>query len=212
MRARPIWAVISVAASILLVVTVAVGVVAAVVRTVEGDLAGVAGVAAGTVVSFMFWRWIQVGARHRLRAIDDPASHGPASSVGPWGVVGGVLTVLVLGGLVALAIWSSTSLRADQDRAERLRDEAVAAAKRGELDVDTLRSVHARWLAAAWSGDPDEVLAELFPLEHGRIADLSVDGDTASLLVRPTDGGGPPCAVVDVIHGDVIRGRITNDC
>lgn len=212
MRTRPIWAALSFAASVLLVVTVAVGAISAVVRVFDGDLAGLAGTAGGTVVAFMFWRWIQVGARHRLRAIDDPDSPAEASSVGPWGVVGGILTVLLLGGLVALAVWSTTSLRDDQDRAETARDEAVAAAKRQRLDVDSLRPVYARWLAAAWSGDPDTELTDLLPLEQGRIADLSIDGDSASLLVRPADGGGPPCAVVDIIHGDVIRGRITNDC
>lgn len=196
----------------MLMVTVAGGAVAAVARILDRDLAGVAGVAVGTVVLFMFWRWIQIGADHRLRAPDGSDPDDPVRSVGPWGIVGAVLTVLVLGGLIAFGIWSTVSLRGDRDRAETARDEAVAAAKQQKLDVDSLRPVHARRLAASWDGEPDgDELADLLPLEHGRITDLSIEGETASLLVRP-DGGGPPCAVVDIVHGDLIRGRLSNDC
>lgn len=192
--------------------TVLVGGAAAIVRFFDGGLEPVVGITIGTVVLFMFWRWIQVGAQRRVRLLEEAGEDGAARSIGPWGVVGGVLTVLVLGGLIGLGIWSLTSLRADRDRAEAARDEAVAAAKRRKLDVETVRAVQQERLSASWDEEVHEDdLVELLPLEHGRVAEVSVAADTASLLIRP-HGGGPPCAVVDIIYGDLVRGRLSNDC
>lgn len=196
----------------MMVVTVAVGVGGAVARLIDGQLDRVASIAAGTVVLFMFWRWIQIGARRRAHPVATATTTIPTRPTGPWGVVGAVLTVLVLGGLLALGVWSTVSVRGDRDRAEAARDEAVAAARRRHLDVDTVRAAQTAGIVSAWDEeDPDAALLELLPLESGRIVDVSVDGETASLLIRP-DGGGPPCAVLDIVHGDLIRGRITANC
>lgn len=212
MRSRALWATVAVAASWMLVATVIVGGAAAIIRFLDDGLEPVVGITIGTVVLFMFWRWIQVGAQRRVRLLEEADEDGSARSIGPWGFVCGVLTVLVLGGLIGLGIWSLTSLRADQDRAETARDEAVAAAKRRKLDVETVRVVQQERLSASWGGEVHEDdLDELLPLEHGRVVAVSVAADTASLLIRP-QGGGPPCAVVDIVHGDLVRGRLSNDC
>lgn len=209
---RPGWAALQGFATVMMVVTVAVGVGGAAARLIGGELDRVVSIAAGTVVLFMFWRWIQIGARRRTDPVATATTTVPTPSTGPWGVVGAVLTVLVLGGIVALGVWSTVSVRGDRDRAETVRDEAVAAARRRHLDVDTVRSAQVTGIASAWNDeDPDSALQELLSLESGRIVDVSVDGETASLLIRP-DGGGPPCAVVDIVHGDLIRGRITANC
>jgi len=171
--------------------------------------------AGGAAFAFVFWRWMHLGARARLVERDAAGGHGPEGAeptrIGPWGVVGGVLTALVVTALVGLGVWATIAGRADQRAAEEARDEAVRVARRRGLTVLDVRAALATESTAAWQGEVSQVVAGLLPLEHGTVIAASDGGDHASLLIRPADGD-TVCAVVDITHGDLVRGRLTDHC
>ena len=198
MDARTGWKVLGAVAAVLAGLALVAGIATAIVTAADRDLWATVRTLAYAAAGAQFWRWIHLGARDRCRAIDDPEIE--TEPTGPWGVVGAVLMGVIVTALLGLTVWSGIAGRADRDRAEQARDEAVRAAKARSLTADEVRV----WIARDDGSD-------LLDLRHGSIAVASTDGDHASILVRP-DGGGPPCAVVDIVHDDLVRGRLTTDC
>lgn len=212
MRSRLLWTVAAVAARVMMLFTVLTGLIAMFGSAFDRDAWTTVRTGFGVFAFAVFWHWIHLGARRRAAELGDGSARGASGSAGPWGIVGGVLTAVVFGGLLVLGFWASRSLQADRADAEAARDEAVRVAKDLELTVDRVRAVEMMVSVSAWDGEVDaDPIADLLPLEHGRVVGTSVDGNSASLLIRP-GGGGPPCAVVDIVRSNLVRGRLTDDC
>lgn len=211
MRDRIGWWLLAALSALLLVASAAAGLVLAgraiLDRTSLRLVAalGIGGVAAA------FWWWILTSVRHRLA----PSADAPPTTtdpIGPWGVVGRALLAVTLLGVLALWVWADLVGSEAVERAEAARDEAVRLAEDLDLTVDDVEAARIAALSWAWgdeSAGPDP-FQQLLPLEEGTVADVAVDGDRASILIRTDDS--PPCAAVDITHGDIVRGRLTDRC
>lgn len=212
------WALLSVLARVALVLGAVTTVVTAVVAAVDrAPWRAVGALASGAGSALFFW-WIHLGASLRVHPPDDDdrasaatgnglGVHAPPvrREVGPWGWVGVGLTTVVLGALAALVAWASITTSRDRTQVERVRDAAVAQARTRHLTVEDLRVASTRRYT-----DPEST-SDLLRVPGGRVLAVSADGDHGSILIRP-DRGSPPCVVVDVLAGDVIRGRLTDNC
>jgi hypothetical protein len=169
---------------------------------VRALLSGIAGLA--------FWRWVGLGAWQRSQppGPDDP---DPGARMGPWGVVGVVLTVLVLGGLGAGIVWAGVVDWRTSRAAEEVREDADLEARRNGLTVE--RVLDAEQDRQAWLFDqrgPDPYL-DLLDVSGAEVVDTSVDprGRAAILLRLP---GSPPCVVVLVDRNDHVTSEVTSRC
>ena len=187
------------------------GVVAVVVSISRRDTWAVVSSVVTATFGVLFWRWILLGAWLRVWPPEgvDPSEVDP---VGPWGIVGRVLLALMVVFGVGLALWAMVVNSNAQEDAEKARDAAVRMAKDRRLTVDEVGRARSDFLRWSWDEDPREPnpYEKLLPLTEGEVADVAVEGDRASILIRLHDS--PPCAVVDITHGDIIRGRITDRC
>lgn len=202
MRRSGWWVLVAVAGT--LAVSSALGGGYAVIQALSHrDLGLALSTAGGAGLGVVFWRWIALGALLRVRPPEgvDPAEADP---VGPWGVVGRVLLGLMVIGFVGTTVWIGLVSGPTKERAEKARDEAVRLAQDRGL---TAADVELALATIGIDGGADD---RLLPLTEGTIASLAADGERASILIRVD--GSPPCAVVDITHGDIIRGRLTDRC
>lgn len=167
-----------------------------------------------TALTLVFWKWITLGAWVRAHPPDptDPAAADrPAPEpIGPWGIVGQVLMVVVVAGFVAVVVVASVADRSATDAAEEVRQDALRAARRVALSVDQVEQARAadREVAAAVRAGP--AVADLLEVPEARVVDSSVDDGRAALLIRPDVGA--PCVVVSVDANGIVSSALTNDC
>lgn len=203
------WWLLAAVSGLLLAGTALGGVVVGWAAVVDRDAFALLRIAVAAGFGVLFWRWILLGAWLRIRPPDgiDPAVADP---VGPWGVVGRVLLALLVVGFVGGGVWASLAGDRAIERAEEARDAAVRAAKDRGLTVDDVTA--AQGAAAIWATDPSgpDPLSTLLDVPGAEVVDVAANGDEASILLRTDDS--PPCAVVDIVQGDLIRGRLTDRC
>lgn len=179
----------------------------------DGRLGAAAGAVGVGALTLLFWWWIALGAWSRFRPPTDPATGLPIRDeepVGPWGVVGRVLVVLLVGTFVAGGLWLAVGARRATQAADRVRERAEREANRRELtvaDVEQARADAAVWVASGEGPDPYQ---ELLSVPGASVADVSVDGDRAAILLRLPES--PPCVVVDIDADDLIATRLTSSC
>ena len=196
---------LAVTAGALAVLSAAGAVVGAIVAASERDLGRILLALVTGLLVATFWRWICLGAWYRAEGRIE------TTPVGPWGVVGRVLTVLVLGGLVVAVVWAAVATQEDEDRAARTRDQAEQAAERSNLTLTDVQRVVAarRDVTAPERGIPE--LEALLDVPDAEIVDAVVEGDQGSILVMP-DGQLSRCVVVTVDGAGVIDARVTSTC
>jgi hypothetical protein len=166
-----------------------------------------------TVLTLVFWKWITLGAWIRANPPDpeDPAAADrPAPEpIGPWGIVGQVLMVLVVAGFVAVVVAATVSDRSATDAAEEVRDDALRAARRAQLSVEAVEQAR-----SADASPPEQragaAVADLLDVPDARVVDSSVDDGRAALLIRPDAGA--PCVVVSVDANGILSSALTDDC
>lgn len=179
----------------------------------DGDLGAAASAVGVGALTLLFWWWITLGAWRRFRPPLDPATGLPVHEeqpVGPWGVVGRVLVVVLVAGFVAGGLWLAVEARQATRAAEAVRDRAEREANRRDLTVADVARARADGLVWAADGEGPDPYQELLPVEGAVVADVSVDGDRAAVLLRLPDS--PPCVVVDIDADDLISTRLTSSC
>ena len=206
------WLLVVVSATFLALTLVGAG-FAVVGRMLDLDVLGAGWAFVALVTGVLFWRWILLGAWLRLRPPEgvDPSVVDP---VGPWGVVGRVMIAALVVGFLGVVVWVAVVGSAATDRAEEVRDAAVRIARDRGMTVADVTAAQNAYVLEASSGDVDEdasdVYADLFDIPGARVVAVAVNGDEASILLRTEKS--PPCAVVDIVRNDLIRGRITDKC
>jgi hypothetical protein len=177
-----------------------------------GSAAGALGVGALTL---LFWWWITLGSWTRFRPPADPETGLPIrheEPVGPWGVVGRVLVVVLVATFVAGGLWLASEARTATRAAEQVRDRAERLANERNLTVADVEQARAD--ALVWTLDPTgpDPYDELLDVPGASVDDVSVDddGDRAAVLLRLPSS--PPCVVVDIDADDLVSTRITNSC
>jgi hypothetical protein len=201
------WNLLGWSATALMALTVVAGLAAAGLAAWQHRLARLAGASIGAGFAVTFWHWIRMGAfaRAEQSEIDE------GRRIGPWGVVGAILTGLLVLGFLGLNVWTTVATDRDRRQAEQVRDAAVREAKSRGLTVEDVRTAVGADAASAWDGSATTSVDALLSVQHGHVEQATADGDHASILIRP-DRGGPPCVVVDIVGGDRLRGRLTDDC
>lgn len=213
MRGRIGWWALAALSAVLLMASVAAGLILAYTAFGDEGLVGVPFRVGLAAMGAGFWWWILSSIRRRLRARDgdDVAEVADVDPIGPWGVVGRVLLGMMLAGFLALFVWVDLVGSRAVERAEAARDEALRLAQDRDLtvaDVESARVAELAW--AVGGGEGPDPYQQLLPLTEGSVSDVAVDGDRASILIRTDDS--PPCAAIDITHGDIIRGRLTDRC
>ncbi|CAN5309472.1 hypothetical protein BH20ACT3_BH20ACT3_16750 [soil metagenome] len=107
---------------------------------VDGAMVDALGTGLTAGLSLIFWRWITIGAWVRSEPPAGDEQEPRSEPVGPWGVVGQVLMVTVVGGLVAVLLWTSVAERGATRAAEGVRVDAERAARQAGLTVDQVRA------------------------------------------------------------------------
>lgn len=181
----------------------------------DGEAAGAVLGAGPVVLGLVFWRWITLGAWFRARP---PLDHdtgqpvAPAEPIGPWGIVGQVLLVLIVGGFTILAAYAASLDRSSTDAAEEVREQAERTVRGNAVTVarvEQAQVAHGTWAWDGGAGRPDPY-DELAVVPGAELVDVSVRQGQASLLFSPDDA--PPCVVVTVDADDLVRSRLTTDC
>ncbi|MEZ5178734.1 MAG: hypothetical protein R2746_10765 [Acidimicrobiales bacterium] len=177
------------------------------------DPLGAAEAAGLGALTLVFWWWIALGAWNRYRPPIDPATGRPKRAeepVGPWGIVGRVLVVVLVLAFVGGGGWLAWEARQATRAAEDVRHRAEREASRRQLtvaDVDRARAAELTWAGDQEGPDPYDQLLEV---EGAYVSDVSVDGNRAAILLRLPDS--PPCVVVDIDADDLISTRLSNAC
>lgn len=207
------WAVLAGIGGLLFVLT-ALGVSWQVGTSIGDDRPGSAASAAGVgALTLLFWWWITLGSWNRFRPPTDPDTGLPLREeepVGPWGVVGRVLVVVLVGTFVAGGLWLASEARDATRAAEAVRDRAEREANRRDLTVADVEQARADGLTWAADGEGPDPYQELLSVPGASVADVSVDGARAAILLRLPES--PPCVVVDIDADDLISTRITSSC
>lgn len=210
------WWALAAVSGVILTLTVVGGAVALVAEFMDGDAGGALSVLGAVGVSVLFWRWILLGAWLRIRPPEgvDPTEADP---VGPWGVVGRVMLGVLVIGFAGVSIWATVTTNEAVARAEEARDAGVRIARERKLTAADVARVQSMVSAVSWDApegssgsELDELYDGLLEVPGAEVVAISADGDQASILLRVD--GSPPCAVVDIVRGDLIRGRLTDDC
>jgi hypothetical protein len=205
------WAALAVVGALLFVATALGGTYAFGLALVDGAVLDAVGTALTIGLSLVFWKWITLGAWVRAQPPDaDQAAEPAAEPIGPWGMVGRVLMIGLVGVLVAGVLWGNVVDRSSTNAAQEVRSEAEREARRVDLTVGQVEQ--ARALDDASTGDdraPTSV-AGLLDVPGARVVDTSVDEGRAALLLRPDTS--PPCVVVSVDANGIIASRITTAC
>ena len=166
------------------------------------------------VLVVVFWRWITLGAWLRYRPPLDPETGEPvrvAEEIGPWGIVGRVLLMVLVVGFMAVGLVLAFTSDGSVREARKVADRAEYAAREQELTVADLKAVdvdHQAWAIEA-DGQPDPY-RKLLHVRGASVAAVSVTDDQGSVLLRLP--GSPPCVVIDVDRHDIISSRLTSDC
>lgn len=205
MARRSGWAAFSVLSWALAVLSAVGAVVGAIVAAGHRDVGAILLTLVGGALVATFWRWMALGAWARA---DGRVETTP---VGPWGVVGRVLMLLIVVGLVGAVIWAEVSTRKDDDRANRTRDRSEQAAEDQHLTVADVQSALAARSHAPVGGPESRSIERLLDISGARVVDASVEGDHASLLIWPDDRL-TKCVVLTVDGAGVIDGRTTDRC
>lgn len=179
-----------------------------------GSAVSALGVGALTLV---FWWWITLGSWNRFRPPTDPTTGLPirdeaTEPVGPWGVVGRVLVVVLVTTFVAGGLWLAFEAREATRAAEAVREDAERQANERNLtvaDVERASTDALAWIASGEGPDPYEGLLDV---PGASVDDVSVDDDGrhAAILLRLPDS--PPCVVVDIDADDLVSTRLTGSC
>lgn len=181
----------------------------------DGELGGAVLGAGPVVLGLVFWRWISLGAWLRARPPLDPETGQPvhpAEPIGPWGIVGQILLVLIVGGFTVLAVYAATLDREATDAADGVRGRAERIVRSNGIGVAEVEQ--ARIERTTWAGDdgtdrPDP-FDRLAVVPGADLIDVSVRDGQAALLFSPDDA--PPCVVVTVDADGLVRSRLTSDC
>ena len=166
------------------------------------------------VLVVVFWRWIMLGAWLRYRPPLDPETGQPvrvAEQIGPWGVVGRVLLMVIVVGFMAIGVAVALSSDRSTKEAEKVQDRAEFAARDLDLTVADLRAAnvdHQAWAINA-DGQPDPYRA-LIHVKGATVIDVAVVDDHGSILLRLPNS--PPCVVVDIDRHELISSRLINNC
>lgn len=207
------WWVLAVVSAVFLALTLAGAGFVIVRRLVDLDVVGAGWAAVSLGAGVLFWRWILLGAWLRLRPPEgvDPSTVDP---VGPWGVVGRVMIAALVVGFLGVVVWIAVVGSAATDRAEEVRDTAVRIARDRGMTVADVAAAQNAYVLETSNGEGDveagDAYADLFDIPGARVVAVAVNGDEASILLRTEKS--PPCAVVDIVRNDLIRGRITDKC
>lgn len=175
-----------------------------------GSAASALGVGALTL---LFWWWITLGSWNRYRPPTDPSTGLPLRDeepVGPWGVVGRVLVVVLVGTFVAGGLWLAVEARQATSAAEDVRARAEREANRRNLtvaDVQQAQRDHQVWSWDAASGTDPYV--ELLDVPGARVWDVTVENGRALVLLRLDR---VPCVIVEIDRDDLIRTHTTTRC
>lgn len=179
----------------------------------DGDLGATASAVGVGALTLLFWWWITLGAWNRFRPPLDPETGEPVHDdepVGPWGIVGRVLVVVLVATFVGGGLWLAYGARQATQEAEAVRGRAEREANRRELTVADVERARAEGLTWAADGEGPDPYQQLLDVEGATVADVSVDGDRAAILLRLPDS--PPCVVVDVDADNLISTRLSNSC
>ena len=208
------WAILAGIGATFLVLTAVGYTLQVAVDLVDGRSGSALETAGLGVLVVVFWRWITLGAWLRYRPPLDPETGQPvrvAEEIGPWGVVGRVLLmVLVVGFMAAGLALAFTSDHTTRD-ARKVADRAEFAARDRDLTVADLKAVdvdHQAWALQA-DGQPDPY-RKLLHVDGASVTAVSVSDDHGSVLLRLP--GSPPCVVIDVDRHDIISSRLTSNC
>lgn len=180
----------------------------------DGRVLGALGSIVTTGFGLLFWKWIGQGCWYRAHQPVDPVTGRPgvpSEPVGPWGVVGRVLIVLIVGTIVVGGVWSVAAERRSTDAAERVRHQAERTVRR--LGITPRRVEQSRVDHAAWAIGPrrtSDPYDELLTVPGADVLDVSVRDGKAAILLRPD--GGPPCVVVSIDGNDAVRSRLLDRC
>jgi len=208
------WLALAGVAGSLFVVTAVGGAWFAGVALSDGRVLGALGSIVTIGFGLLFWKWITQGAWHRANPPVDPVTGRPgvpSEPIGPWGVVGRVLMVLIVGTIVVGGVWSVVAERRSTDAAEGIRDQAERTVRRRGITprrVEQARVDHAAWaIGPSGTSDPYD---ELLTVAGADVLDVSVRDGGAAILLRPD--AGPPCVVVSIDGNAVVRSRLLDRC
>lgn len=207
------WLALAGVAGLLFVTTAVGGAWIVGLALADGEVLNAVGGIVPIGFGLVFWRWIALGGWYRANPPVDPETGRPTGrpeAVGPWGVVGRVLMVLIVGTLVIGGIWFTTLDRRTTAAAEEVRDEAERTARRRGLTTEqaaTAREDHQLWTSGSAGTDPYD---DLLSVPGAEVVDVSVRDGEAAILLRPDDS--PPCVVVTVDGSDLVRSRLSSDC
>lgn len=195
------------------VVTAVGGSVAFALAVADGRPGGAFEALALTALGLVFWRWIALGAQDRTRPDPDAA---PAEPIGPWGVVGRLMLMVLVIGVLAAGAWGLASQRRIDRATDRVRAQAESLALDRGLTaarIDAAARAHRRWLATASDAElarGDSPLQRLLPVTGAEVVAASVRDGQGALLLRLPES--PPCVVLVVDRNDDVGTRLTGDC
>lgn len=211
------WLALAAIGSLLFVTTALGGAWVAGLTLTDGPVLDALGGLVSVGVGLLFWKWITLGAWYRANPPVDPETGLPTGRpepIGPWGVVGRVLMVLLVGSIVVGGIWFATLDRRATAAAEKVRDQAERTVRRKGLTVEQVSTARDEHWAWAWQSDGTADNADpydaLLTVAGADLVDVSVGEGEATILLHPDES--PPCVVVTIDGNDLVRSRLTPDC
>lgn len=168
-----------------------------------------------TGMVLLFWWWIALGAW--ARAHPDPnAVADPTDQVGPWGVVGRALLMVLVIVLTVVTVASYVQTRGAESSADALRHRAEDVAISREVTAAQVADAKDAQTAWLWSASEEDVAAdrgplqELLPISDATVVDASMRDGDAAVLIRSDDS--PPCVVLVITASGLISTRTTSSC
>ncbi len=178
----------------------------------DGKLGSAAGTLGVGALTLLFWWWITLGAWTRFRPPTDPATGLPIRDeepVGPWGVVGRVLVVVLVGTFVAGGLWLAVGARRATQAAERVRERAEREANARNLTVADVEQAQRDRTVWSWGESGTDPYDELLEVEGARVWEVAVEDGEAQILLRLDH---VPCVIVEIDRDDLIRTHTTMRC